>query len=182
MNDKDRATAVKEEDVDGYRMPLMDHLIELRRRLLYCVVGILILFVISYYFAPQIYAFLTRPLAAAMGEHEGERRMIFTALQEAFFTYVKVAFFTAMFVGFPLLATQLWMFVAPGLYKNERAAFLPFLIATPVFFFIGGAMAYYVVFPLAWRFFSASKCRQARGRCRSNSRPRSISTCRWSCS
>jgi len=146
--------AVKDEDVDGYRMPLLDHLVELRRRLIYCAAGIIVIFVISYYFAPQIYGFLTQPLANALASHGGgERRMIFTALQEAFFTYVKVAFFTAMFVGFPLLATQLWMFIAPGLYKNERSAFLPFLVATPVFFFMGGAMAYYVVFPLAWRFF-----------------------------
>ncbi|MCU0837976.1 MAG: twin-arginine translocase subunit TatC [Rhodospirillales bacterium] len=146
-------TAMQDDDVDGYRMPLMEHLVELRRRLLYCVAGIVVLFFISYYFAPQIYGFLTQPLADAMGGRDGERRMIFTALHEAFFTYVKVALFTAMFVGFPLLATQLWMFVAPGLYKNERSAFLPFLIATPVFFVLGGAMAYYVVFPLAWRFF-----------------------------
>ncbi len=146
-------TTMQDDDVDGYRMPLMDHLIELRRRLLYCAAGIIVLFFISYYFAPQIYGFLTQPLADALGHRDGERRMIFTALHEAFFTYVKVAFFTALFVGFPLLATQLWMFVAPGLYKNERSAFLPFLIATPVFFVLGGAMAYYVVFPLAWRFF-----------------------------
>lgn len=144
---------MKDEDVDSYRMPLLDHLVELRRRLLYCFVGIIVLFFISYYFAPQLYAFLTQPLADALAGRDGDRRMIFTALHEAFFTYVKVAFFTALFLGFPLIATQLWRFVAPGLYRNERKAFLPFLIATPVLFFIGGALAYYVVFPLAWRFF-----------------------------
>jgi sec-independent protein translocase protein TatC len=148
-----RASAVKDDDVENYRMPLLDHLVELRRRLVYCVAGILVLFVISYHFAPHIYGFLTQPLANALAAKGEVRPMIFTALHEAFFTYVKVAFFTAMFAGFPLLATQLWLFVAPGLYKNERAVFLPFLIATPVFFFLGGAMAYYVVFPLAWHFF-----------------------------
>jgi sec-independent protein translocase protein TatC len=144
---------MKDDNVDSYRMPLLDHLVELRRRLLYCMAGIIVLFFISYYFAADIYGFLTQPLADVLAGKGGERRMIFTALHEAFFTYVKVAFFTAMFLGFPLIATQLWLFVAPGLYQNERKAFLPFLIATPFFFFLGGAMAYYVVFPLAWRFF-----------------------------
>lgn len=135
-------------------MPLIDHLIELRRRLIYSLVGLLLLFFVCYAFAPQIYAFLVQPLAdilAAKGG--GERRMIYTALQEAFFTYVKVAFFAAMFLGFPLVATQVYKFMAPGLYKHERRAFVPFLLATPVLFFLGGAMAYYVIFPLAWRFF-----------------------------
>lgn len=135
-------------------MPLLDHLIELRRRLIYSLIGLLVLFFICYAFAPRIYAFLVQPLAdilAAKGG--GERRMIYTALQEAFFTYVKVAFFAAMFLGFPLVATQVYKFMAPGLYRHERQAFVPFLVATPVLFFLGGAMAYYVVFPLAWRFF-----------------------------
>jgi sec-independent protein translocase protein TatC len=79
--------------------------------------------------------------------------MIYTALYEAFFTYIKVAFFAALFLGFPLIASQIWMFVAPGLYKNEKRAFLPFLIATPILFFLGGALVYYLIFPLAWRFF-----------------------------
>ncbi len=145
--------SASDEDVDEYRMPLLEHLVELRQRLLYSAIGFIILFFICYYFAPQIYEFLTRPLAHILAEKGGERRMIFTALQEAFFTYVKVAFFAAMFLSFPLIATQIWKFVAPGLYRQEKAAFLPFLIATPVLFFIGGALAYYVVFPLAWRFF-----------------------------
>ncbi|MFO1154941.1 MAG: twin-arginine translocase subunit TatC [Rhodospirillales bacterium] len=135
-------------------MPLTEHLLELRRRLLYCLVGLAVLFFVCYYFSSHIYAFLAQPLANAMAAQGiADRRMIYTGLHEAFFTYVKVAFFAAMFLAFPLFAVQIWRFVAPGLYKNERRAFLPFLIATPVLFFIGGAMAYYVVFPLAWHFF-----------------------------
>jgi sec-independent protein translocase protein TatC len=141
------------DDPDELRMPLTEHLIELRRRLLYCIVAVVALFFVSYYFAPEIYAFLARPLARAIADKGGERRMIFTGLHEAFFTYVKVAFFTAMFLAFPVIAVQIWRFVAPGLYRNEKRAFLPFLIATPVLFFAGGAFAYYIVFPLAWHFF-----------------------------
>lgn len=138
---------------DAAQMPLMDHLIELRRRLLYSLAAVIALFFLCYYFAPQLYQFLLQPLANVLAQKGGERRMIFTGLQEAFFTYVKVAFFTAIFLAFPVIASQIWMFVAPGLYRNEKRVFLPFLIATPVFFFMGGALAYYVVFPLAWRFF-----------------------------
>lgn len=143
----------EEEDIEASRMPLVDHLVELRRRLIWCLSGIVVLFFVCYWFAPHIYQFLVKPLADVLHEKGGERRMIFTALHEAFFTYVKVAFFAAMFLSFPLVATQIWKFVAPGLYKNERNAFLPFLIATPLLFFAGGAMAYYVVFPMAWHFF-----------------------------
>jgi sec-independent protein translocase protein TatC len=145
--------ADSDDEVDNTSMPLLDHLIELRRRLIYCLVGVILLFFLCYAFAPQIYGFLVQPLADILAEKGGERRMIYTALQEAFFTYVKVAFFAALFLGFPLIAVQLYRFVAPGLYRHERRAFVPFLVATPVLFFIGGAMAYYVVFPLAWRFF-----------------------------
>lgn len=142
-----------EADIEASRMPLLDHLIELRRRLIYCLIGFILLFFICYYFAPEIYQFLAQPLADAMAQKGGERRMIYTGLTEAFFTYVKVASFAAFFLAFPILASQVWKFVAPGLYKNERSAFLPFLIATPLLFFAGGALAYYVVFPLAWKFF-----------------------------
>lgn len=134
-------------------MPLLDHLVELRRRLVYSLIAIIILFSICYYFSANIYAFLVKPLADITAEMGGERRMIYTALQEAFFTYVKVAFFAAMFLAFPVIAIQIWLFVAPGLYKNEKKAFLPFLIATPVLFFLGGAFVYYFVFPVAWKFF-----------------------------
>jgi sec-independent protein translocase protein TatC len=141
-----------EEDIDDKKMPLLDHLIELRNRLMWSFVALIIAFAVCYYFAKDIYGFLTVPLAAALEGQTG-RHMIFTNLTEAFFTYMKVAFWTALFVSFPVIATQLWMFVAPGLYRNERRAFLPFLLATPVLFFMGGALVYYVIFPIAWRFF-----------------------------
>jgi sec-independent protein translocase protein TatC len=144
---------VADDDADQAKMPLLEHLVELRRRLLYCLVALIGLFFVCYYFAPDLYAFLMQPLADAFAASGGERRMIFTALHEAFFTYIKVALFTALFLGFPVLAVQVWMFVAPGLYRNEKRAFLPFLVATPVLFFLGGSLAYYVVFPLAWKFF-----------------------------
>jgi len=143
----------EEEDVINDKpMPLLDHLIELRNRLMWSAVTLIIVFFGCYYFAKDIYGFLTRPLADALSGESG-RHMIFTNLTEAFFTYMKLAFWTATFISFPMIATQLWMFVAPGLYRNERRAFLPFLIATPILFFMGGAMVYYVIFPLAWRFF-----------------------------
>jgi sec-independent protein translocase protein TatC len=139
-------------ELDDRQMPLLDHLIELRNRLMYSCAAILIGFVICYFFSEQIYAFLVRPLADIYHGEAG-RRMIYTGLAEAFFTYVKVAFWAGAFLAFPFVAAQLWMFIAPGLYRNEKQAFLPFLAATPVLFFLGGATAYYVIFPLAWRFF-----------------------------
>ncbi len=134
-------------------MPLLDHLIELRSRLLHSLIAIVVLFFVSYYFAPELYDFLVAPLADVLEEMGGQRRLIFTALHEAFFTYIKVAFFTALFLSFPFIAIQVWMFIAPGLYKNEKRAFAPFLVATPILFFAGGALVYYFIFPLAWKFF-----------------------------
>ena len=134
-------------------MPLLDHLIELRSRLLHSLIAIVVLFFISYYFAPELYDFLVAPLADVLEEMGGQRRLIFTALHEAFFTYIKVAFFAALFLSFPFIAIQVWMFIAPGLYKTEKRAFAPFLIATPILFFAGGALVYYFIFPLAWKFF-----------------------------
>ena len=134
----------------GGHMSLVDHLVELRNRLVWSMVALSISFVVCYYFAEDIYAFLVRPLADQLGE---DRRMIFTGLTEVFFTYMTVAFFAACFISFPVIAGQIYIFVAPGLYKNERSAFLPFLIATPVLFFLGGAMVYYLIFPLAFQFF-----------------------------
>ncbi len=145
--------AFSDADVDQAKMPLIDHLIELRRRLTYSLLALLVMFFICYYFASDIYAFLVQPLANVTEAHGEERRMIFTALHEAFFTYLKVAFFAAFFLTFPLIAVQIWLFVAPGLYEKEKRAFWPFLVATPVLFFLGGAMVYYLIFPLAWEFF-----------------------------
>lgn len=139
-------------DIDDREMPLLDHLIELRNRLMYSAAAILLGFIVCYFFAEQIYAFLVQPLADIY-EGQTDRRMIYTGLTEAFFTYLKVAFFAGAFITFPFVATQLYLFIAPGLYRNEKQAFLPFLCATPVLFFMGGAMVYYVIFPLAWQFF-----------------------------
>ncbi len=141
------------DNLNGNRAPLLEHLIELRRRLLRCLIAIVVLFFICYYFAPDIYQFLVRPLADVLDDMGGNRRLIFTALHEAFFTYIKVAFFAALFIAFPFIATQLWLFIAPGLYKHEKSAFVPFLVATPILFFMGGALVYYLIFPLAWQFF-----------------------------
>ncbi|MEN3950441.1 twin-arginine translocase subunit TatC [Iodidimonas sp. SYSU 1G8] len=141
-----------EDELESSRAPLIEHLIELRRRLLYSVVGFVIMFGICLFWADEIYAFLVHPLAEAMAGHPG-RRLIFTGLTEALFTQIKVAFFAASMLSFPIVAGQLWLFVAPGLYKNERHAFLPFLVATPILFMLGAAMAYYIVFPVAWPFF-----------------------------
>jgi sec-independent protein translocase protein TatC len=143
----------EDSNTDERAMPLLDHLIELRSRLLHSVIAIMVLFFICYNFAPDIYNFLVAPLADVMENMGGQRRLIFTALHEAFFTYIKVAFFAALFLSFPFLAIQVWVFIAPGLYKNEKRAFAPFLIATPILFFMGGALVYYFVFPLAWKFF-----------------------------
>ncbi|WP_439814910.1 twin-arginine translocase subunit TatC [Zavarzinia sp. CC-PAN008] len=151
-----------EDEVEASRAPLLDHLIELRRRLVYIVSAILVAFVICYIFSADIYRFLTHPLFAAMESArpvvEGQLaqepvRMIYTDLTEAFFTYLKVAFFGALFLSFPIVASQVYMFVAPGLYKNERQAFWPFLVASPILFLLGAAMLYYLIFPMAWHFF-----------------------------
>ena len=131
------------------RAPLIEHLIELRQRLLYSLVGLILTFFVTYYFAEEIFGFLVAPLADQLGTG---RRMIYTSLTETFFTYIKVAFFAAMFLSFPIIANQFYKFVAPGLYSNERGAFLPYLIASPVLFFLGGAMLYYFIMPLAWSF------------------------------
>jgi sec-independent protein translocase protein TatC len=139
---------------ESHKMPLLEHLIELRNRLVYSVGFLLLAVLVSYYFAEDIFAFLVRPLAELYEGEEG-RRLIYTGLTEAFFTYLKVAFFAGMCVSFPLISTQLWMFVAPGLYRNEKRVFMPFLVATPLLFLLGGALAYYVIFPLAWPFFTS---------------------------
>jgi sec-independent protein translocase protein TatC len=138
---------------DESKMPLLEHLVELRQRLIYCFGALIVLFFIAYGFSEHIYAFLVHPLADVMHQAGGQRRLIYTALHEAFFTYLKVSFFAALFVGFPFIAMQFWGFVAPGLYKHEKRTLAPFLIATPILFFMGGALVYYFIFPMAWKFF-----------------------------
>jgi len=144
----------EEADIDKSRMPLVAHLAELRRRLLYSLAAFVVLFLVCFYFADPFFNFLVEPLAKVWAGQEG-RRLIFTALHERFFTNIKVAFFAAAFVSFPVVASQIWAFVAPGLFKREKTAFLPFLVATPVLFFIGGVFVYYVLLPVAWQFFAS---------------------------
>ena len=132
--------------------PLTTHIIELRQRLLWVVGAMLLGTAVCFAFVEPIYSFLVEPLADAMGRGDNQR-LIYTGLTEAFFTYLKVAFFAGIFLTFPILLWQIWGFIAPGLYKNEKNAFLPFMIATPILFFLGGAVVYYVVLPMAWPFF-----------------------------
>ena len=133
-------------------MTLFDHITELRKRLLWSFLYILIVFVFCFYFASELFAFLAEPLVSLMDTKNGQG-FIYTALQEAFFTELKIAFFFALFFSFPLIAIQIWKFIAPGLYNNEKKAFLPFLFATPILFFAGGALVYYFISPVAWKFF-----------------------------
>jgi len=129
------------------------HFIELRSRLLNSLIFIFIVFVISYIFAEQIYNFLVEPYAKAVRDEQISRRLIFTALHETFITYIKVAFFAAIFLGSPVLLIQIYKFIAPGLYKNEKRAILPYLISTPILFLLGGLLVYFLVMPLAIKFF-----------------------------
>ena len=139
-------------DFEHTRKPLFDHLVELRKRLMWAIGAMVVGTIICWFYVQPIYGFLVRPLAQAMGPGSTQR-LIYTGLTEAFFTYLKVAFFAGMFLTFPIVATQIWKFVAPGLYKTERMAFLPFLFATPILFLAGAATVYYLVMPVAWKFF-----------------------------
>ncbi len=143
-----------EAQLEESKMPLLDHLIELRRRLVYAILGFIVAFFACFYVADELFNFLVAPLAD-LWEGEENRRLIFTALHEKFFTNIKVAFFAAAFISFPLVAGQFWTFVAPGLYKKEKRALIPFMVATPVLFLAGGALVYYLVMPVAWRFFAS---------------------------
>ncbi|RVT91223.1 twin-arginine translocase subunit TatC [Sphingomonas crocodyli] len=134
-------------DIDESKAPLLDHLLELRRRLLIAVGALAVCFGVCLYFARPIFAFLVQPLLRA-----GQGKLIYTQIFEAFFVEIKVAFFAAMMLAFPVIANQLWQFVAPGLYKNEKRALLPFLFATPILFLTGAALAYYVAIPVALHF------------------------------
>ena len=129
------------------------HFIELRTRLMNSLVFIFVVFIISYIFAEQIYNFLVEPYANAVKDDQISRRLIFTALHETFITYIKVAFFSAFFLGSPVFLIQIYKFIAPGLYKNEKKAILPYLVSTPILFLLGGLLVYYLVMPLAIKFF-----------------------------
>ena len=151
-----------EDGVESSKMPLIEHLIELRNRLLWSIGALVVGFVLCYLVAEEMYRFLVQPLADLMEGQPG-RRMIYTALHEAFFTQLKVAFFGSVCLTFPIVAGQLWAFIAPGLYKKERRAFLPFLLATPILFVMGAALVYYLIFPLAWQFFMSFETAGAEG-------------------
>jgi sec-independent protein translocase protein TatC len=134
-------------DIDDTKQPLLEHLIELRRRLLWSLATLVACFFVCFYFAKDIFAVLVQPLLRA-----GQGKLIYTDIFEAFFTQVKVALFAAFMLAFPVIATQLWRFVAPGLYAKEKNAFLPFLLLTPIFFAAGACFAYFVAMPWALRF------------------------------
>ena len=138
-------------DIDDTKAPLMEHLIELRRRLLWCLAALAVAFFTCLYFARDIFAVLVQPLLAA-----GQGKLIYTDVFEAFFANVKVALFAALMITFPVIATQTWKFVAPGLYAKEKRAFLPFLLMTPFFFGAGAAFAYFVAMPWALHFLLGS--------------------------
>lgn len=138
-------------DLDDTKAPLLDHLIELRSRLLKCVVALLAGFFLCFYFSDWLFAILVHPLKDAFGPTGG--KLVYTKLYEAFFVQVKVALFGSFFLSFPIIANQLWAFVAPGLYAKEKKALLPFLLATPVLFMAGASLAYFVVMPTAFHFF-----------------------------
>lgn len=148
--DTDPADHASLDEVEGNKGTLLEHLIELRKRLIIVLVGMTIAFLIGLYFAKDLFNILAQPYVMAQGG--GEARMIYTGLLEKFVTDLKVALYAAFIVTFPLLAVQIWKFVAPGLYRNEKRAFLPFLVATPVLFAAGAALAYFIVIPWAWDF------------------------------
>ena len=131
----------------------VSHLTELRKRLINSFIFLFVFFIICYFFSDHIYGFLVDPYAQAVQDDGTERRLIFTALQETFLTYLKVSFFAAFFITSPFILIQVWKFIAPGLYKHEKLAIMPYLIATPILFFLGGILVYYLIMPLAIKFF-----------------------------
>jgi sec-independent protein translocase protein TatC len=147
----------EEAELESSKAPLLEHLVELRNRLIHSMIAFLLAFLLCFFFAKQIYAVLTQPLISQLGPNQ---TMIYTALYETFFTYVKVGMFGALCLAFPYMAYQLWMFIAPGLYRHERAAFVPFLVATPVMFMIGASFVYFIMLPFAIRFFLSFQTEQ----------------------
>ena len=147
-------------DTETKPMNFFDHIKELRQKLMYSIIFFIFAFIVSFYFSQAIFEFLAKPLTSILGEGSG---LIYTALQEAFLTNVKVAFFTAAFISFPFLSIQVWSFVAPGLLKKEKQISLPTLIAIPFLFILGAAVVYYVISPIAWKFFLSFQTSHADG-------------------
>ncbi len=157
-------STTEDDPINDKPMPLLDHLIELRTRLLWSMVAFGVCFAVSYYFSDRIYYLLAQPLAQALRDSGNpDPKLVYTQLYEAFFTRIKVAFFGGVFLGFPVIAAQLWLFVAPGLYRSEKRALLPFLLATPVLFLLGASLAYFVLFPFAFKFFASFQTNQGGG-------------------
>jgi sec-independent protein translocase protein TatC len=142
-----------EQQIEDSSAPLIDHLIELRTRLIRSIAAFVVAMMVCFAFADPLFEFLAEPMKAAMKSRGHDPALIFTGAHKVFFTYVSVAMFGGLFIAFPIIATQLWRFIAPGLYKTEQSAFLPFLIASPVLFVLGAAFAYYAALPLAFDFF-----------------------------
>jgi sec-independent protein translocase protein TatC len=151
-----------EAEIESTKAPLLEHLVELRKRIIYSLLAFAGAFVICFAFAKPIYGFLTEPLAHALAG-QPNNHLIYTALYETFFTYMKVGMFAGLCLAFPFVAAQIWLFVAPGLYKHERNAFLPFLIASPVLFIVGGAFVFYVMLPFAIHFFLGFQTQSGKG-------------------
>ena len=137
------------EDKTGF----ISHLVELRKRLIHCLLFLFSIFVICYFFSDHIYGFLVEPYSSAVKDDGIERRLIFTALQETFLTYLKVSFFAAFFITSPFILIQIWKFIAPGLYQHEKSSLMPYLVITPILFLLGGMLVYYLIMPLAIKFF-----------------------------
>ena len=131
----------------------ISHITELRTRLIHSFIFLFVFFIFCYFFAEYLYGFLVEPYAQAVKNDSIPRRLIFTALQETFLTYLRVAFFAAFFVTSPFILIQIWKFIAPGLYDHEKIAIMPYLVITPILFFLGGALVYYLIMPLAIKFF-----------------------------
>ena len=146
------------ENEDESSMNFLDHLKELRQKLIYSIIFFVMSFIVSFYFSQSIFEFLAKPLTSILQDGNG---LIYTALQEAFLTNVKVAFFTAAFISFPFLSFQIWSFISPGLLKKEKKVSLPSLVAIPFLFLLGAAVVYYLISPIAWKFFLSFQTSQA---------------------
>lgn len=153
---------MSQEDIDSTQAPLIEHLIELRSRLIKSLIGFVLAFVICFYFATDIFNLLLFPYRWALGD-DTHLRLIYTAPQEYFFTQLKIGMFGGLFLAFPVIASQIYMFVAPGLYRNERSAFRPFLIATPVLFLLGACLVFFFIMPVALKFFASFQQSGAHG-------------------
>lgn len=154
-------TTEKVDELAGSEAPLLEHLIELRKRLIYSAIAIVLLMVACFIFAGQIFDVLLGPYRSIY-PNPGDLELIYTAPQEFFFTQLNLALFGAIFLGFPFVASQIYMFVAPGLYKHERRAFIPYLVATPIFFILGACMVYFIVLPMALHFFAGMQTDEIR--------------------